>query len=169
MSRFLAVFLAAFAPTAFAAGHLLKVEILWKMGMTTAEQKVTVYRDQNVTFSWSAATHNVKKVANKAAFDACTTAGMTPVGTESPVTLGMGSDVVAAGDCVYDEPCYYICGIDGHCAMEQKIAITFKNELLASKNTMTSDTTKAASASGAWLPTLSATAFLAVIVVSTLI
>merc|ERR1711907_37767 len=81
----LCLLVALFALGCHAHNH--KVTVDWNAGFSSpAARAKSVTAGKHIVFSWTG-THNVYKMADKAAFDACNFAGSTQVGgATSPVT-----------------------------------------------------------------------------------
>ena len=84
----------------------------WKLGMSAAEQSLTVVVNQRFKFEWTGH-HNVYVFPSKAAYEACDFTGAKPVSVK-PLTMASGAPGTF----------YYGCEIVSHCKFGQKIAVT---------------------------------------------
>ena len=87
----------------------------WKIPMDP--QTMSVSAGTTVTFTWSS-THNVHEVPGATAFDNCDFSSGTEVASTAVQTVD-----VAAPDTPTTK--YYVCAVEGHCSMGQRIAITW--------------------------------------------
>ncbi|KAH7856010.1 hypothetical protein Vadar_031563 [Vaccinium darrowii] len=79
--------------------------------------KQTFEVGDTLVFNWTG-THNVARVSTKAEFDNCTTTNLIgSIQTTSPANFTLESNVTH----------YYICTIDSHCSLGQKLEVTFGN------------------------------------------
>jgi len=92
------------------------VELDWIAQFSVEDKTFTAAGD--VVFSWTgtAGTHNVEKMASFDAWESCDFSGATLVGESSGAT--------ASGD--DGETAYYACSVSSHCDWGQKVAVTFE-------------------------------------------
>merc|ERR1711907_261048 len=111
----LCLLVALFALGCHAHNH--KVTVDWNAGFSSpAARAKSVTAGKHIVFSWTG-THNVYKMADKAAFDACNFAGSTQVGgATSPVTYNTSPS--ATGHI------YFACKVGSHCSNGQKLDLT---------------------------------------------
>merc|ERR1712187_959412 len=99
------------------------IDVSWKTGMSTAAQAVSVELDDEVQFTWSN-THDVWKMADEAAYDACNFAGATLVGDgTSPDSITFSTANYNLGDVIY-----FSCSIGAHCNDNQKLTVTIVSD-----------------------------------------
>ena len=98
----------------------------WKVGMSAAEQSISVKANQPFTFKWTGS-HNVYKFPDEAAYKSCDFSGATFVSDEAlssrtgkPFTMKLG------GPGTY----YFGCKVASHCKGGQKVAVTIAGTLI---------------------------------------
>merc|ERR1711907_269054 len=116
----LCLLVALFALGCHAHNH--KVTVDWNAGFSSpAARAKSVTAGKHIVFMWTG-THNVYKMADKAAFDACNFAGSTQVGgatTKGPSTwVTYNTSPSATGHI------YFACKVGSHCSNGQKLDLT---------------------------------------------
>ena len=91
----------------------------WKVGMSAAEQSVTVKADAPFTFKWSGS-HNVYRFPSEAAYKSCDFSRATFVSDKEFTMTLRGSGTV-----------YFGCKVGSHCKLGQKVAVTIAGTLTA--------------------------------------
>ena len=94
---------------------IVQKTIDWKPGMASTETKQTVALGTEVVFKWSGF-HNVYKLPDKDAFDACDLSKATKL-----VSYDQGPYTYKASS---EGSFYFACGVGIHCAYRQKLALT---------------------------------------------
>ena len=89
----------------------------WKVGMSAAEQSISVKSGEPFTFKWTGS-HNVYRFPSEAAYKACDFSKATFVADRSFTMTLKGSGTV-----------YFGCKVGSHCRAGQKVAITIAGTL----------------------------------------
>ena len=84
----------------------------WKVGMSAAEQSISVKAGEAFTFKWTGS-HNVYQFLSEAAYKACDFSGAKFVSDRSFTMKLGGSGTV-----------YFGCKVGSHCRAGQKVAVT---------------------------------------------
>ena len=89
-------------------------EILWMLGMSTAEQNQIVSAGDEVVFKWSGV-HNVYRFQSKVAFDVCD--------FSEAVELASYLQTSYTYKATREGTFFFACKIPGHCEMGQKMSL----------------------------------------------
>ena len=119
--------------------------IQWTAGFAnSAARATTLAAGTQLKFDWQN-THNVHRMANLEAFQACDFTGATNLGSTSPVNFLIPT--------TQTETLYFACQVSGHCQAGQKLAVT----VMADPSSTTAEPSSAPSAGSTTTPSAGST------------